>query len=252
MKKMIKKFIPKFYYQKSRAIYSHLKDIWYATIYYRKPRIFCISMQRNGTTSVGQFLKIHGYRVAGYGKHSTHWSQLWLKGDYDKIFHSLTFRSYQAYEDNPWWAPDFYRVLNNKFPKAKFILFYRDPDKWFNSMLNHSNGQIPGNIYGHCKVYRRLDEFYEQLDMHSNLHPSDYETDSLTPLEDKRDHYIKVYKEYNREVIEYFKKYGPEKLFVCRLENKNKWKKLGEFLGFHVPEAFNIHLNQSSKQEVKI
>jgi len=211
----------------------------------RKSKVFCISMQRTGTTSCGQFLKDHGYRVASYGEHSRRWTNFWIKGDYDRIFRSIEFRSFQAYEDNPWWMPDFYQVLNIRFPSARFILFYRDSNKWFDSMLSHSGRKTLGNTYRHCKVYRRLDEFYKKLDTDPGFKPSENEIDNLMSLKGKCNHYIKVYEEYNREVIEYFNKYAPNKLFVCKLEDDQKWQKLGKFLNIKVDKNYNVHVNKS-------
>jgi hypothetical protein len=213
-----------------------------------KGKIFCISMQRNGTTSVGDFLADHGYRVARWGdSRSNRWTYKWHIGDYESIFKSLAFRSFQAFEDDPWWMPDFYRVLNHRFPNAKFILFYRDPDKWFDSMKKHSQGKTLGNTYRHCRVYRRMTEYYEKIDSDPNFCPAlNDEIDNLLTLDESiREHYKKIYFEYNREAIEFFKKHGPEKLFHARLEDESKWKDLGDFLGIKVKSDYNVHSNRS-------
>lgn len=235
MKNFFKKFIP-------AKTWRQLRFNYYSFRLISKPKVFCISMQRNGTTSCGNFLKDHGYRVAGYGEHSSVWSKLWFKGDYDKIFKSKEFKSYQGFEDNPWWFPDFYRVLNSKFPKAKFILLHRDPDKWFDSMLNHLEIKTLTNNYDHSKIYRKLDLFYGKLDNDPNFKPNIYDIENLIPFEQMREHYIKVYQEYNREAIEYFKNYAPTKLFVTDLEDNEKWKKLGVFLDLKVSDGYNMHI----------
>jgi hypothetical protein len=202
-------------------------------------------MQRTGTTSVVIFLKDHGYRVAKYGQHSRDWSGLWFKGDYEAIFRSLKFRSFQAFEDNPWWYPDFYRVLHCRFPDAKFILMFRDSNKWFDSMINHKVIKTLTNNYEHSKIYRKLDLYYDKCDSDPDFIPEVYNADNLIPFEGMRHHYIKVYEEYNREVLEYFKKYAPDKLFVSSLTDKNKWQNLGKFLGINVNKEYNSHANKS-------
>ncbi len=212
-----------------------------------RPKVFCISMQRNGTTSCGEFLKNHGYRVAGYGQQSRIWSYKWLIGDYEGIFKSISFQSYSAYQDNPWWMPDFYKVLHKRFPKAKFILFQRDSDKWFDSMLSHSGGRTLGNTYTHCKIYQRLPEYYDKLDNDPAFKPIENEVDNLLILNHKRDHYKVVYDEYNREVVEYFKKHAPSKLFVTQIEDKSKWEKLGRFLGIEIEDGYDVHVHKSTK-----
>ena len=215
-----------------------------------EPKVFCISFQRTGTTSVGQFLKDHGYNVAGYGKHSKDWSLLWEQGNYEAIFKSSFFKKHQAYEDNPWWFPDFYRVLCHRFPKARFILFYRDSDKWFDSMLAHPSIKYLSQTYRHSKIYNRLDEYYNKLNnLGENSETFEMsETDIVKEFASKREHYKQIYELYNREVIEYFSKYAPEKLVHCSLEDKDKWIKLGAFLHIEIPQNYDVVLNVSQKQ----
>ena len=58
-------------------------------------RIFCISMQRSGTTSVGNFFSSFGYPVATNSiAWKNKWSKYWYNGDYDSIFSSKEFNSY--------------------------------------------------------------------------------------------------------------------------------------------------------------
>lgn len=212
----------------------------------KKQKVFCISIQRTGTTSVGDFLEDHGFRVARYSdSRYFNWSHCWHIGDYERIFKSIAFNSFQAFEDDPWWLPDFYKVLFHRFPEAKFILFYRDSNKWFDSLLKHSGGKILGNTHRHCKVYRRLSEYYSRLDNDVDFNPTENQVDNLLSLDGKREHYKTIYEENNREVIDYFKRFAPQSLFVAKLEDTEKWIKLGQFLGVEVELAYNVHSNKS-------
>ena len=200
-------------------------------------------MQRNGTSSCGQFLKDFGYRVATYPVSSQMgWSYDWLDGNFDAIFKSLTFHSFQAYEDDPWWSPDFYKYIYYRFPKSRFILFSRDSNKWFDSMLRHSKGKNPGNTYGHSKVYQRLYDYYFNKDQCEGFNPANNQVDNLLTLEGKREHYIRVYETYNREVLDFFENHNPSRLFTGKLEDDNKWIKLGEFLNISVSPEYNVHI----------
>ncbi|GAA4290499.1 sulfotransferase [Aestuariibaculum suncheonense] len=211
-----------------------------------QPKIFCISFQRTGTTSVGQFFREHGYRVAGYEKErSLRWAALRLVGNYEAIFNSKEFIEYQVFEDNPWWEGDFYKVLYHRFPDAKFILFTRDADKWFDSMVSHSNGKTLGNTFRHSKNYHREEEFYAKfpdLDYYKTLR----EIDNLMFIEEKhRAHYKAIYNLRNREVLEFFKAFSPDSLFIGELEEEQKWVKLGAFFGIEVSEVYNVHANKT-------
>src|SRR5690554_7497619 len=107
-----------------------------------KSKIFCLSMQRTGTTSVGKFFKEYGFKVAGWNvSNRNKWSYSWELGDFETIFNSKDFKDNQVFEDDPWWLPEFYKVLYHRFPDSKFILFTRNEDAWFNSMMNHSRSE---------------------------------------------------------------------------------------------------------------
>jgi len=213
-----------------------------------KNKIFCISFQRNGTTSVGDFLEEHGIKVARWGdSYSNNWSYFWYIGNYEKIFNTNTFKANQAYEDSPWWHPDFYKVLYHRFPNSKFILFYRDPEKWFDSMLSHSNGKTLGSTEQHCYLYRRMSEFYNKLDNDPFFKPKEHKIDNLMTLDGKREHYIKVYEEYNRGVLDFFRKHNNKRIFISELTDNQKWVKLGEFLNIKVEKNYQIHSNKSKR-----
>lgn len=211
-------------------------------------RIFCLSMQRTGTTSVGRFYRDFGFRWAGWpADQQNNWSGSWYEGNYEKIFSSLEFRLANAFEDSPWFLPDFYKVLFFRFPNAKFILFTRDPDTWFQSMLNHSRGNVVGRTRIHSKVYRRELEYFDLLDSNAideeaESHPLSEKTMKLTG---HARHYKDIYRLHNTEVQDFFRRHAPTSLHVGKLEDPDKWKKLGEFLGVEVPENYECHENAS-------
>lgn len=211
-----------------------------------KPKVFCISIQRTGTTSVGNFMEDHGMKVARWRhSNSNKWSHRWMIGDFENIFNSYQFITRQGFEDDPWWFPGFYKVLYHRFPDSKFILFTRDPDKWYDSMVRHSNHKTLGNTYRHCQVYRRLDEYYEYFDRHPEVADSDSKIDNLLLMDEKREHYTMIYNEYNKEAINFFKKYAPQNFYFGRLEDPEKWIKLGRFLNIDVDENYSVHANNS-------
>jgi len=242
IKLKIKQFVPKTILNSFRRIYR--RSLWKGKI-----RIFCISMQRSGTTSVSDFFKSFGYPTLSDNKKLTrYWSKCWYEGDFETIFKSKEFLSYQVFEDNPWWNPDFYKVLYHRFPNSKFILMDRDSNDWFNSMLSLTDGKTLGNTKRHCKVYRRELEFYQNLDFNEDFKPKDLEVDNLMELKGFEEQYKSIYELHNREVIDFFKKKDPNSFFYSSLNDKNKWTELGKFLGIEVPKDFEIHSNRSNKK----
>jgi hypothetical protein len=203
---------------------------------------FCISRQRTGTTSVGTFLRDHGFRVAGYGAHSIEWSRYVNEGNYEAIFRARRFVTHNAFEDIPWWYNDFYRFLSFRFPRARFILLERDSEQWFQSMVSHPHIPRKAGTYEYCRQYRNLDYFYRTIDASEAGAQSGAAFPSIHELKDR---YISVYEEYNREVIEHFQKIGPERLFHARLEDTDKWVRLGRFLDIAVTEDYEAHSNKT-------
>ncbi len=212
-------------------------------------KIFCLSMQRTGTTSVGQFFRDHGFKVAGYSyERSMEWSESRFIGDYETIFNTNGFNKFQVFEDNPWWEGDFYRFLFHRFPNSKFILFKRNSDKWYDSLMSHSNGKTLGNAFRHSKLYKREWEYYENYASNPN---DDYKNikvvDNLMDLkEEHRLHYKNIYELRNKEIVDFFNYFDESRLIYLELEDPMKWTKLGDFFKINVEEGYQSHRNKSN------
>ena len=205
-------------------------------------------MQRNGTTSVGRFFRDFGYQWAGWPADAKNdWSSSYYDGDFEKIFTSKDFLAANSFEDSPWWLPDFYKILFHRFPHSKFVLFSRDPDRWFSSMVKHSGGNVIGKTKNHCKIYRREREYFELLN--SDDFDEERENESLSEktmkLAGHEDHYKALYHLHNAEVQDFFRRHSPESLHVGKLEDGDKWMKLGKFLGVEVPKNYDPRENVS-------
>ncbi len=217
----------------------------------RGPLVFCISMQRNGTTSVGKLLRDFGFRWAGWpASRKNDWTRCWYEGDFEAIFASPDFQRANAFEDSPWFLPDFYKVLFHRFPGSKFILFTRDPDAWFQSMIGHSAGNVIGTSRVHSKIYRRELEFFDCLADGSIDEKSEDRIRlgkfmKIGPAE--AEHYKAVYRLHNTEVQDFFSRNSPQSLHIGRLEDPDKWPKLGEFLGVDIPAGYKSHANKSRR-----
>jgi hypothetical protein len=215
-------------------------------------RIFCISMQRSGTTSVGKFFRDFGFRWAGWPADADNgWSEAWYRGDFESIFGSPDFQAANAFEDSPWWSPDFYKALFHRFRGSKFVLMTRDPDAWFRSMLAHSSGNVIGDNRSHCKCYRRELEFFDLLASDQIDDLPEGKGRAMTII-GHDEHYKDIYRLHNTEVLDFFAQYGPEMLHHGSLEDPLKWQKLGKFLGVEVPESYDSHLNASRRSENEV
>jgi hypothetical protein len=212
------------------------------------PRVFCLSMQRSGTTSVGKALRDFGYAWAGWpADERNNWSAAWYRGDFESIFASGDFRHANAFEDSPWFVPDFYKVLFHRFRNARFVMFTREPEAWLRSMISHSRGDIIGFARIHCKVYRRELEYFDLV--RRGIVDPVAENTLFTPktmkIADCPDHYMAMYRLHTLEVQEFFNEHNPAALHVGALDDPDKWQKLGAFLGVQVPAGYDCHENRS-------
>ncbi len=208
-------------------------------------------MQRTGTTSVGKFFQDFGLKWVGWQADVKNgWTDSWQEGDHESIFASRDFRKANAFEDSPWWLPDFYKVLFSRFPKSKFILLTRNPDDWFRSMINHSNGNAIYKSNIHCKIYRRELEYFNLLDrgeIDEEIENQRHSEKKIRITADHAEHYKEIYRLHNLEAQNFFQKNAPDSLHVGALEDPDKWQKMGRFLSVEVPVDYDSHENTSIK-----
>jgi len=217
-------------------------------------KIFCLSLQRTGTTSTGKFLNDAGFKCAGWDVSArNNWTKLCYEGDYEPIFNSGDFCEYNAFEDAPWFYPEFFKVLYHRFPGSKFLLFTRDADKWFDSTLLHSNGKVLGHNQVHTKIYRRELEFYERLgrgEFRDQIEPPNSLEVNQYPMaltEQHRQHYTQLYRLYHMEVKNFFSRNAPSLIYTGTLEDEEKWQKLSAFLGVTTDKDYSVHQNKASE-----
>lgn len=216
----------------------------------KHPRIFCLSAQKTGTTSVGDFYSNNGFAVSRwYHSDKENWSLKWYNGDFESIFSSHSFRRFQVFEDNPWWFPEFYKVLYYRFPSSKFILFHRDSDDWFKSMMNAHHGTTENVLSIHAKLYRRENEFYKKVKLRTDPKEKSAGLKNFLHLAPHAKHYKEIYETRNREIIEYFTSKDSDRLFVCNLYDRNKWNKLANFSNIIRSGTMDIHSNATELSE---
>ena len=195
-----------------------------------KQKVFCIGFQRNGTTSTGDFceqqlgLKRCGYPVAQRRK----WSRFWYRGEMERVFSDPVFQTGQVFDDGPWWFPKLYEVLYERFPDAKFVMFDRDPEAWFRSLFAHSGGRSPGFTDIHARIYKREDELHHL----KTRNAGNLAVTNGFSLDGKKNHYISVYEQHNKDAAEFFARTAPENFFRTDLKDPEKFRKMACFLGF--------------------
>tara|TARA_B100001109_G_C18864869_1_gene476515 strand:+ start:9900 stop:10283 length:384 start_codon:yes stop_codon:yes gene_type:complete len=95
-----------------------------------KCKVFGIGFHKTVTTTLDIALKELGYNVLGS---HTDLANTISKGKLEEIFQITD--QYDVLQDNPW--PLLYKQLDLRYPDSKFILTYRDEQRWIDSIHNH-------------------------------------------------------------------------------------------------------------------
>lgn len=207
-----------------------------------KGKVFCLSMQRSGTSSVGDFLEQWGLKRAGHQlSRKQQWSRHWYNGNYEAIFSDPVFQQHEVFEDDPFWFPDFYKFIHHRVPDSRFILLYRDSDAWFKSMIRHSNGFSLGQTDIHAKIYRREDEL---IWLEKNIPGFKGTIPKSMTLFDKASHYKSTYERHIVEIEKFFHANQGSALFMSELSDVTIWSRLKEWLV--LPEKDGVSMNVHS------
>lgn len=192
-------------------------------------KIFCLSLQRSGTKSFGNFARnTLGLNVCSWKESSANrLSELWYRRDIDKIFSFIESAGFQAFEDSPWWHGDLYKFLPYRYPDAKFVCLYRPASDWLGSMQRHSGDRPLGNVRRHCEIYQRSYELMKLQPIAKNLRDCKKSmTLSSTPLV-----YLNYHFKYHSEMKAWFELNNfSERLFMHSLYDLD-WKNLLDFTG---------------------
>ncbi|NIP16143.1 MAG: sulfotransferase family protein [Pseudomonadales bacterium] len=129
------------------------------------------------------------------------------------------FAGYQASVD--WPSCNFWEAQLQHFPDAKVILTRRDPERWYDSVMN--------TIYPSSVARREMaePETREHVDMVFEVIWDGLFDGRM----DDKEHVIAVYEAHNQHVIDTL---PPEKLLV--FEASDGWQPLCDFLDLPVPE----------------
>jgi len=204
----------------------------------KKQKVFCIGMNKTGTTSIEHFLIDIGYKMAPQLL-SEKFIRDWYNRDFGKIIKFA--KKYEGFQDRPWNLPYFYVLLDHYFPGSKFILTIRDDSKeWFDSYVRYhtkllGKGRIPtpDDLKEFEYSYKGYIWDGQQMLYHADIHGLYNETV-----------YREIYDRYNKEVTEYFTT-KTNQLLVINLKDKNASEKLHNFLGSQKQSIKIQHYNKS-------
>jgi hypothetical protein len=179
--------------------------------------LFCVGLNRTGTTTLGDACAILGMRRLGWvrsggGQGSHFLLKDWWRGDIDHLIEVAS--GFDTLEDLPW--PLVYAEMSTAFPDARFVLTRRrSTDVWLRSQINHVAEK--GRYGMHRRIYGSSD-----------------------PTADPQ-LYRAYYERHNDDVRTFFA--GTDRLLEVCWEEKDGWPELCGFLGVPVPDVAFPHSN---------
>lgn len=175
-------------------------------------KIFGIGLSRTGTTSLSFAMLELGFKTC-------------------HVFHKpASLARGEAFFDTPIWAD--YPILDQRFPGSKFILSWRDPEKWYSSFSK--------NLVHYLKLLRGPDrKRYSPQDQRCYI--------QIYGMADRvdKEHLLSCYYHHREQAERYFCD-RPQDLLILELdEEKNPWKPLCAFLNQTAPNTPFPYVNPS-------
>lgn len=179
-----------------------------------KPRIFNISCNKTGTTSL-EHLFVKSFKFNQFNEHIFYKNvslvnDIFIKQDYTTFLKIIENSPCNFFSDLPFNFKNTYKILDQTFPKSKFILCIRETDNWIKSLkkwmifikpLVKKESLHCINIWVKTAFPKTMNEKWEIIN-----------EDLLAYL----------YEKHNNDIIEYFKE--TDKLLVYKLEDSSESK----------------------------
>ena len=188
-------------------------------------KVFCIGLNKTGTTSLEAAFKSHGFRV-GDQNAGEDLVVDWAKRDFDQII-KLCYTA-DAFQDAPFSLPFTYQALDMHFPNAKFILTIRDNfEQWYDSITRFHSKKWAGGV--------RIPTTEDLKNATYRYKGYPYEVNRFMFTSPESDPYEKeclrqYYESHNDAVVEYFR-HRSDRLLVINLSESSAYSKFCSFLG---------------------
>ncbi len=193
-----------------------------------RDKIFCIGLNKTGTTSWSQAMLDLGY-VVGSETVATMFFYDWVDGDFRRIVNYCRTDG-QVFQDFPFSLPNTYKAIDRAFPDCKFVLTVRDSaDQWYESLINFHgkrwspSGCIPPTGEDLAKTV------YWKKGLLADYCREVFQTPSSDPY--NREALLSFYQRYNQEIQNYFSE-RPSDLLVLNVGDSEAYGRLCAFLGF--------------------
>lgn len=189
------------------------------------PKIFCIGMNKTGTTSIEKVLVDLGFSI-GVQLSGELLINDWAKRDFRAIIEFA--KTANAFRDVPFSLPYTFQALDQYFTNAKFILTVRNnAEEWYWSKVKfHSKRWADGNRIP------TIEDLKNAPGVHKDFVINAFRLIHKTPDTDPYNKEIltEIYRQHNASVRDYFH-FKPEKLIEINVSHPSDYTRLCAFLG---------------------
>ena len=201
-----------------------------------QPKIFCIGANKTGTTSLEMVFLNLGLTV-GDQEPAEMLFHDWVKQDFRRIIKYC--HTAQAFQDLPFSLHGTFKVLDDAFPKSRFILTIRNnADQWYQSLLRFHSNMIGKNRVPTIDDLREFNYRYPGFVLDVLKYSYGAEKSTLYHKET----YQKYYEDHNSQVKKHFKG-RPDDLLVLNVSEPDAMERLMKFLGYPYTGQKMLHLN---------
>ena len=176
-------------------------------------KIFCIGLEKTGTTSFHHAMEFLGLESLHWGGQTVR-DAVWRAHEQGLPVLSLIGRDFQAYSNVDFIAQKF-EIVDRQYPGSKFVYTTRSIEDWLGSRRRHvRNNQLLREIGKYDGTLLEIDEAK----------------------------WRRRYDDHRRRVLEYFK--GRDDFLELAIDAENKWGQICKFLGAATPSAPFPHSNK--------
>ncbi len=200
-------------------------------------KVFGIGFSKTGTTSLEDVFETLGYNTCkGHWnlKHNDYLLSLYVNKDYNEIYKMTQY--WDAYADGPWGGGDLYKKLYEWYPDAKFILTYREPEKWYESfyqmLTKFDDSEEKAMEAFHINKRYGTIYFFKHI----------FKIDNL---KNNKQQIVDYYVRTNKEIEIFFdQKKNFLKIDLTKEKQHNPWEIICDFLEKSVPDIPFPHSNK--------
>jgi len=209
----------------------------------KKQNIICVGLNKTGTSTLMYSLIEKGYKFFEVIPAIQSICPDIYHGDYNSLYSILENERFDAYKDLPFSLPDVYKKVHERRPNDIYILTVREnEDKWVKSFMRYfslhlSNSKDSTHNTSTIHHYTICNTFEKTLINWMAPLLSKMKIYNTENLEEKL---IKIYRDYNASVIDYFK--DNKNFMVIDVSKNGEHKKLMNWLNIETKKNNFDHI----------